>query len=200
MSTRILIASNNPHKLSEFRRILLPLGLEPVRPAELGIELEVDETGSTFAENAALKAEAFSRVARLPALADDSGLVVDALGGEPGVLSARYGGPGLSDADRVQLLLRRMQDVPDNQRTARFVAAIALARPGDQTFAVQELVDGQITRAPRGHRGFGYDPVFLYPPFGRTFAEVEPEEKDRVSHRGKAMRRMARVLAGTGSG
>jgi XTP/dITP diphosphohydrolase len=191
---RLLVASNNTHKLTEFARILGPLGIETVSPADLGIRLEVDETGTSFAENAALKAEAFARTARMPAAADDSGIVVDALGGEPGVYSARFGGPGLSDRDRTALLLERMRGVPDGERTGRFVSAIALAVPGEETRLFHGEVEGTIAHTARGENGFGYDPVFYYAPFGATFGEVGPEQKDSVSHRARALQALAAFL------
>jgi XTP/dITP diphosphohydrolase len=191
----VLVASNNPHKLAEFRGMLEPFKV--LAPVDVGVELDVAETGSTFAENARLKAEAFCRATGLLTLADDSGLVVDALGGEPGVYSARYGGTR-SDRDRLALVLERLGAVPDDRRTARFVAAIALARPGHETELFEASVEGTITREPRGQHGFGYDPIFVYPPAGRTFAEMEQGEKARVSHRGKALRQAVNFLSKLG--
>jgi XTP/dITP diphosphohydrolase len=169
---RILVASNNEHKVEEFRRILGPLGFEVVTPSSLGLAVQVDETGDTFAENAMLKAEAFLDASGMTAVADDSGLVVDALGGEPGVYSARYGGPGLDDGDRYRLVLERMAAVSGPHRS----------------------VDGLIPREARGGNGFGYDPIFYFPHAGRTFGEMEAAEKDAVSHRSVALRRLASAL------
>jgi XTP/dITP diphosphohydrolase len=157
-------------------------------PDDLGLALDVAETGSTFAANARLKAEAFSAASGLPALADDSGLVVDALGGEPGIHSARYGGPGLTDADRTALVLARMRTVPDGARAAAFVAVVAVAVPGLDTTVFEGRVEGRITRELAGTHGFGYDPIFFYEPAGMTFAQLTREEKARVSHRGRALR------------
>jgi XTP/dITP diphosphohydrolase len=191
---RLLVATSNPHKLAEFRRILEPLGLSIVSPVEAGVELEVEETGNTFAENAVLKARAYSEASAMAAVADDSGIVVDALGGEPGVYSARFGGPGLTDAERTALLVERMKDVPEERRSARFLAAVALAVPGREPLVFKGEVEGKVTTGPRGSHGFGYDPVFYYPPFGMTFAEVDSERKDAVSHRARALQALVRCL------
>lgn len=196
MSITLLAASNNPHKLVEFRRILDPLGIRTVTPRDLGISVEVEETGTTFRENALIKATAFSEQSGLPALADDSGLVVDALGGEPGVYSARYGGPGLTDADRTNLVLERMQGVPDQDRSCRFVAAVALVAPGTDSMVFEGDVEGVVGRQPQGPNGFGYDPIFIYPPFGLTFGQAEAAAKDRVSHRARALAALAHALSG----
>lgn len=195
MTTQILLASNNPHKLIEFRQILGD-SFEVLSPADLGLTLDVDETGSTFEENAVLKAEALSRVSGLPTIADDSGLVIDALGGEPGVYSARYGGPEKTDRDRVELVLERLDGIPPEARTARFVSAIGLCRLGSATEVVRGEVDGRITERARGTEGFGYDPIFLYPPSGLTFGEMDALGKAAVSHRGRALRRMRARLEG----
>jgi XTP/dITP diphosphohydrolase len=148
----------------------------------------VEETGETFRDNAILKANAFARSAGLPALADDSGLEVDALGGAPGVRSARYAGPGASDADRIALLLRNLAHVPAAQRQARFRCTMALATPEGLVGTVDGTCEGEIAFAPRGSNGFGYDPVFLLPHLGRTMAELRDEEKHAISHRGRAGR------------
>ncbi len=154
-----------------------------------------DETGQTYAENALVKARtAFSLTAAL-ALGDDSGLEVDALGGAPGLHTARFGGPGLSDRERWDLLLERLRDVPPARRTARFRCVIALAGPARGEQVVEGVVEGLIAEAPRGSGGFGYDPVFFYPPLGRTFGEISDEEKRRVSHRGKALDAARRLLS-----
>lgn len=186
MSNTILLATNNVHKLHEFRGILSPLGFTVISPDELGVDLSVDETGTTFAENATQKLRALGNVHGMTIVADDSGLVVDALDGEPGIRSARYGGPGLSDADRTSLVLERMRSVPAAQRSARFVAAIALSAPGRVTGVFEGVVEGMIAPATAGDGGFGYDPIFFFPPAGRTFAQMLPREKAIVSHRGKA--------------
>ena len=190
----ILIASTNTHKIREFRGMLERLGFDVRTPAELGLALEIEERGKSFAENAILKAESWRDVAHRLVLADDSGLVVDVLEGEPGIYSTRYGGPGLNDTDRVDLVLERMQDVPDRERTARFVATLAIAEPQGDTRVFEGVADGVITHHPRGAGGFGYDPIFLYPPLGKTFAELKPDEKSLVSHRGQAARAAMQYL------
>lgn len=183
----LVLATNNPGKVREFRRLLDGLAMTVVTPAELGIALEVEEDGDSYAANAAKKAEAFAAAGGCVALADDSGIEVDALGGAPGYLSARYGGPGLDDAGRVRLLLTETRNVPDGQRGARFRAVVAVAVPGKETRAFEGIVEGTLAHASRGEGGFGYDPVFLLLD-GRTTAEVDASEKDQVSHRGRAIR------------
>lgn len=158
-----------------------------------GAELP-EETGQTYTDNALVKARTASRLTGSLALGDDSGLEVDALGGAPGLHTARFGGPGLSDRQRWELLLDRLRDVPPAGRTARFRCVIALAGPGRGERVVEGVVEGVIARAPRGSGGFGYDPVFFYPPLGRTFGEISDEEKRRVSHRGKALAAARRLL------
>jgi XTP/dITP diphosphohydrolase len=155
-----------------------------------------EETGATYRDNAILKARAAARLTGSPAVADDSGLEVDALGGAPGLLSARYGGPGLDDAGRCARLLAELRDVPEARRTARFRCVLALVEPGGREQVVEGVAEGRIAEAPRGRGGFGYDPVFYYPPLGRTFAELTDAEKAEVSHRGRAARALRRLLAG----
>jgi XTP/dITP diphosphohydrolase len=191
----LLLATNNPGKVREFRRILEAAGLDVVTPGEAGIALEVDETGATYAENAALKARAFAEAGGCLALADDSGIEVDALGGRPGPLSARYGGEGLDDAGRVALLLRELEGVPPGRRTARYRAVVAVAEPGGEAHLFEGVQEGAIAESPRGSGGFGYDPIFLVDA-ARTAAELPPEEKDAISHRGKAVRAAAAWLGG----
>jgi XTP/dITP diphosphohydrolase len=161
---------------------------------DLGIDLEVEETGITFAENAVLKAEAFLEAGGILSVADDSGLVVDALQGAPGIYSARYGGPDRTDDDRNRLVLEEMQAVPRELRTARFVCAIAVALPGRETAVFEGSVEGFITREAIGDQGFGYDPIFYYPAFGHTFGEVDADLKATVSHRGNALQHAAPFL------
>lgn len=191
---KLLLATNNPGKLAELRQILDGCGWEVVTPAELGLNLEVEETGQTYAENATQKAVQYARASGLVSLADDSGLEVDALGGRPGVLSARYAGPDRTDEERVQALLEEITDVPDEQRTARFRAVIAVAEPGGRVEMVEGTVEGRIAHEPRGANGFGYDPVFLLPERGLTTADLPSEEKHAVSHRGVAARKARAVL------
>ncbi len=197
---QILLATNNVHKLEELRAILAGLPVELVPPAAHGLALEIEETGSSLEENAILKARAFAGVSGLPALADDSGLEIDALGGAPGVHSRRFAGPDASDADRIHLVLERLRDVPREQRTARFRCVIALAKPGQLIGTVEGVCEGMIAYEPRGRGGFGYDPIFWLPDRGCTMAELAPEEKNRISHRaraGEAARHLiARWLAG----
>jgi XTP/dITP diphosphohydrolase len=194
---RLLLATNNPGKVREFLRLLDGVPFEVVTPADLGVSLDVHETGETYAENAALKARAFAEAGQCVALADDSGIEVDALGGQPGTLSARYGGPGLDDAGRVRRLLEEARDVPDAERTARFRAVVAVVDPEGNERLFEGVVEGRLLRAPQGDDGFGYDPIFEVEP-GRTTAELTPEEKDAVSHRGKAVRAAAEYLRGLG--
>jgi XTP/dITP diphosphohydrolase len=198
---RLLVATFNPGKARELARLLSPLGIDVVTPADLGIREPYEETAATYEENARGKALHYAALSRLPALADDSGLEVDALAGRPGPLSARYGGPNLDDAGRVRLLLEEMTQVPDEERTARYVAVVAVAPTSGPHRArlFRGVCEGRIVRAPRGSRGFGYDPVFLYPAAGATFGEMEDEAKDRVSHRGLAFRQAASWL-GAGFG
>lgn len=164
-------------------------------PREIGVDLSPAETGSSYAENATIKAQAFATATGLIALADDSGIEVDALGGRPGMYSARYGGDELDDRGRVQFLLEEMADVADEKRTARYRAVVAVAHPGGEVRLFEGVQEGRIGHAPRGVRGFGYDPVFLALD-GRTNAELEDDEKDAVSHRGIAMRAAAEYLRG----
>ncbi len=187
---RLLIASQNPGKLKEMRLLAEGLPVEIVGPAELGLNEAPDETGSTFLENAILKARHYSQASGLPTVADDSGLSVDALDGGPGLYSSRFGGEGASDADRNTLLLEKLRGLPPGRRGARFTSAVALVADDQVLFEAVETVEGRIADEPRGSNGFGYDPVFFYPAYGCTFGEVPREMKDRVSHRGKAFARL----------
>ncbi len=182
----VFLATTNPGKLRELKRGLAPLGWEIVTPEEIPYDPPA-ETGMTFEDNAMLKAASAAQQTGLPALADDSGLEVDALGGEPGVYSARYGG-FTRDVDRNLYLLERLKGVPPEERTARFVAVLVLAYPDGHLEVYRGETEGLILEAPRGHLGFGYDPLFYVPEAGRTFAEMLPGEKARYSHRGKALR------------
>lgn len=191
--TRLLLATNNPGKVREMRRLLTGEPFEVVTPADLGIALDVVEDGEGYAENATLKANAFAEAGQCLALADDSGIEVDALGGGPGPLSARYGGPGLDDAGRTELMLRELRDVPDGERGARYRAVVAIAWPDGRVERFEGAWEGSIGREPRGANGFGYDPIFRTRE-GRSGAELTAEEKDAVSHRGQAVRAAARRL------
>lgn len=185
---RIVVASGNRGKLAEFERLLGGAGIAFVAQGELGVE-DIEETGLTFVENALLKARHAARATGLPALADDSGLCVDALAGAPGLYSARYAGRHGDDAANIERLLRELDGVPDDARTARFHCTLALLRhPEDpRPLLAQGEWHGRILRAPRGNGGFGYDPVFLDPVTGLTAAELDPDTKHRSSHRGMAL-------------
>ena len=190
---RYVIATHNRKKLLELQRILSPLGIEAVTGEEIGIPLtEAGETGTTFEENARIKAESAWRETGLPAVADDSGLMVDALDGGPGVYSARFAGEGATDAERNQKLLRELAAVPAEKRTAKFVSAVCCVFPDGRRVEARGECPGLVGFSPRGEDGFGYDPLFLVaaglPGAGKTYAELTPEEKDAVSHRGNALR------------
>ena len=185
---KVVLASHNPHKLVEIDAILSKLGIELILQSELGVDIEVEETGSTFEENSFLKAEAVMKATGLPALADDSGIAVDALNGEPGIYSARYGfDDSLDDWGRLELLLKNTENVPDGQRQAQFVCVITLVTPEGETVQARGEIHGELLREPRGKNGFGYAPIFYYPPLGMTTAELPPEEKNKVSHRARAL-------------
>ena len=189
-----VIATKNKKKLEELERILAPLGIQAKTADQLGFELEeVEETGTTFEENAALKAFAACRLTGYPAVADDSGLMVDALDGAPGVYSARYGGEGASDRDRYEKLLKNMESVPEGQRGAKFVSAVCCAFPDGKSLTVRGECPGKIAFAPAGEGGCGYDPVVLVEN-GKSFGQLTKEEKDAVSHRGNALRTLSREL------
>jgi XTP/dITP diphosphohydrolase len=183
---RLLVATNNPGKIREYDDLLAGLQLDLCGLAEVGLDTDVEETGQTFAENALLKALAYSRASRLLTLADDSGLEVMALGGAPGVYSARYAGKGASDADRYRKLLAALEGVPWEKRAARFRCVIALAWPDGRVETFEGQCDGVIAFEPRGTNGFGFDPVFYMPEHGCTMAELPTEVKNRVSHRARA--------------
>ena len=186
---KVVLASKNKHKLEEISKITEKFDMELVLESELGVDIDVEETGSTFEENSYLKAEAVMKATGLPALADDSGIAVDALNGEPGIYSARYGfDESLDDRGRLNLLLKNTETVPDDKRQAKFVCVITLVTPQGQTIQARGEVHGMLLRAPAGENGFGYDPIFYYPPFGKSLAQVSPEEKNRVSHRANALK------------
>ena len=191
---KLLLATNNKAKVREYKHLLQGLPFEVVSLAELGINTRVDEVGESLEENARLKATTIAQESRLLTLADDSGLEVDALGGEPGRLSARYAGEGASDKDRVNYLLSRLKDVPGEKRSARFRCVIAIATPDGEVELCSGECHGFITPETRGEEGFGYDPIFYLPELGKTMAELTLEEKNRVSHRGKAAREAINLL------
>ena len=182
---KYVLATHNPGKLKEMGAILARFGVEVVSPKDLGLAVDVEETGATFAENAMLKAKAICAAAKLPAIADDSGLCVDALNGGPGVYSARYGGEGLDDRGRYTLLLNNMRG--QTTRAAHFACAIACAFPNGDTLTAEGRCDGTIAFAPMGEGGFGYDPVFFVPEKAKTFGQLTAEEKSAISHRGRAL-------------
>lgn len=208
MTHKLLVATHNPGKVREYRELLAGLLLEVTYLDAEGIDLEVDETGATFAENASLKAAAYARSSGLWTWADDSGLEVDALDGAPGVYSSRYAGPGASDADRYRKLLDALTGVPWDRRTARFRCTVALAIPHRGPGALEAsdswvgeirtadgVCEGVIAFGPTGDNGFGYDPVFYLPEHGLTMAQLAPEVKNQISHRGRAARAAAEILA-----
>lgn len=190
---KFIIATNNPKKLKELSRILNPLGINAVSAKEAGVSLdEVEETGETFAENAFLKANAAFVKTGFAAVADDSGLCVDALDGRPGIYSARYGGENATDAERYNKLLNEMKNIPDEERTAHFTSAICCILPDGSRIEVEGICKGKIAFEPFGNGGFGYDPIFMYG--DKSYAELTPAEKDAVSHRGKALRKLQTEL------
>jgi XTP/dITP diphosphohydrolase len=193
---RLVLATLNPGKARELTALLGDVPFEVTSLAELPGATLPDETGETYRENALLKARAAARLGGGWALGDDSGIEVDALGGAPGVRSARYGGPGLDDRGRYARLLEALRGVPPGKRTARFRCVIAVVDGAGREHVAEGVVEGLIAEAPRGTHGFGYDPVFYYPPLERTFAELPPEEKARVDHRGRAVRAARRFLTG----
>jgi len=182
---KMVLASKNAHKLTEMQAILGRQGVEVVLESDVGVDVDVEETGTTFEENAFLKAHAVMEASGLPAIADDSGLCVDALNGAPGVYSARYGGEGLSDADRYRLLLENMRGQLD--RRCRFVSCICCCFPDGSRVEARGECPGTLAYAPKGEGGFGYDPVFFLPERKKTFAELTAEEKNAISHRGAAL-------------
>lgn len=185
---KVVLASKNPHKLVEISKITEKFDMELVLESDLGVDIDVEENGTTFEENSYIKAKAVMEATGLPALADDSGIAVDALNGEPGIYSARYGfDDSLDDWGRLQLLLKNAEHIPDGKRQAKFVCVITLVTPDGKTIQARGEVHGELLRAPAGAGGFGYDPIFYYPPYGKTLAEVTAEEKNKVSHRAVAL-------------
>ena len=186
---KVVLASKNPHKLVEISKITEKFGFELILQSELGIDIDVEETGTTFEENSLLKAEAVMKATGLPALADDSGIAVDALDGAPGVYSARYGfDESLDDWGRLLLLLKNTEHVPDGQRQAQFVCVITMVTPDGKSIQARGEIHGELLRAPVGENGFGYDPIFYYPPMGMSTAQMPSEEKNKVSHRANALK------------
>ena len=194
---KVILASKNAHKLEELSAILGQLGFEIALESEYGLDIEVEETGTTFEENSHLKAEAVMRASGMPVLADDSGLMVDALCGAPGVYSARYGHKS-SDAERTAYLLENMIDVPDEARTAKFVCVITCLWPDGRKIVARGECPGRILHEVHGSNGFGYDPVFFVPEKGKTFAELLPGEKNAISHRARALAEFCRLYKESG--
>ena len=188
---KVILASQNQHKLVELSTILSQLGFEIALESEYGLHVDVDETGTTFEENSLLKAEAVMKASGMPVLADDSGLMVDALDGAPGVYSARYGHKS-SDAERIAYLLENLKDVPAERRTAKFVCVITCLWPDGRRIVARGECPGQILFAPKGTGGFGYDPVFYLPELGMTYAELPSEQKNAISHRARALQEFCR--------
>ncbi|MCI5499334.1 MAG: XTP/dITP diphosphatase [Clostridiales bacterium] len=182
---KVVLASQNKKKIVEMRAILSQMGVEVLSQADAGVNLEPEETGTTFEENSRIKAKAVMEATGLPAIADDSGLMVDALGGEPGVYSARYGGEGLDDTGRWQLLLKNMEGKAD--RTCKFVSVICCCFPDGTEVMARGECPGILAQGPSGDGGFGYDPIFYLPQLGKTMAQLTPEEKNKISHRAKAL-------------
>ena len=188
---KVILASKNPHKLTELSVILSQHGFKIALESEYGLDIDVDETGTTFEENSLLKAEAVMKASGLPVLADDSGLMVDALDGAPGVYSARYGHKS-SDGERTAFLLENMKDVPDDKRTAKFVCVITCLWPDGRKIVARGECPGVITHEVHGENGFGYDPVFYLPELGMTYAELPSEQKNAISHRARALQEFCR--------
>lgn len=183
---KVILASKNRHKLVELSAILSQLGFEIALESEYGLDLDVEETGATFEENSFLKADAVMKASGLPALADDSGLMVDALDGAPGVYSARYGHKS-SDPERTAFLLENLKNVPEEKRTAKFVCVITCLWPDGRKIVARGECPGRIAFEPHGENGFGYDPVFYLPEKEKTYAELSSEEKNAISHRARAL-------------
>ena len=182
---KVVLASHNQKKMVEMKAILSQMGVEVLSQAEVGVDLELEETGTTFEENARIKAQAVMQATGLPAIADDSGLMVDALGGDPGVYSARYGGPGLDDTGRWQLLLKNMAG--ESNRACKFVSVICCAFPDGGEVMARGECPGILAQGPSGDGGFGYDPIFYLPQLGKTMAQLTPAEKNQISHRARAL-------------
>ena len=190
----LLLATTNRHKLDEYRAIFTDLQFKLYSLRDIQLDMDVEETGTTFRENAELKALAYARASNMLSLADDSGLEIDALGGAPGVYSARFAGPDATYEERFRLIFAQLHDVPMAQRTARFRCAISLTEPSGYLRSVEGVIEGLITEEPHGNNGFGYDPIFFVPELGKTTAEIAPEQKNKISHRGRAAQLAAALL------
>ena len=196
---KVVLASKNRHKLVEISKITEKFDMELVLQSDLGVDIDVEENGTTFEENSFINAEAVMKATGLPALADDSGIAVDALNGEPGIYSARYGfDESLDDWGRLLLLLKNTEHVPDGQRQAQFVCVITMVTPDGKVIQSRGEIHGELTREAKGENGFGYDPIFYYPPLGKTTAELSSEEKNEVSHRANALKDFYKKLKEAG--
>ena len=193
--TSLLIATSNPGKQHEYQKLLAPLNLSLHTPRDLGLSIVVHENGNSYTENARIKALGYAQASGMLTLADDSGLEVDALGGEPGLYSARYAGNKANDTDRYRLLLQKLERIPWEKRTARFRCVIVLATPDGKTYSTEGVCNGLIATEPRGNHGFGYDPIFYLPQYGQTMAELPTDIKNRISHRGRALQKMVPILS-----
>ena len=191
---KVLLATNNAGKIKELSSLVHGYHFEFTTPAAEGVNIDVEETGRTFEENAVLKAKAFAKASNLPSLADDSGLEVDALNGDPGVFSARYAGEDASDKKKNELLLSNIMNVPWEKRTARFRCVIAIAFPEGRLILCKGECPGFIALEPKGENGFGYDPIFYLPEFDKTMAEISSDEKNRISHRARASHKAREFL------
>lgn len=191
---KIIIATGNKGKAKEFETLFSPLGYKVLTLHDLEGATEVEETGTTFEENAILKAETLCEQFNTMVIADDSGLMIDALDGRPGVYSARYAGEQKNDDDNIDKVLEELKDVPEEKRTARFYCALAVAVPGEETMTVSGTVEGRIASGRQGENGFGYDPVFYVPDLGKMMAELKPEEKNAISHRANALKKLKELL------
>lgn len=191
---KLIFATGNADKMKEIRMILADSGYEIVSMKEAGIDVDIVEDGSTFEENAIIKATAISKVAGCLVLADDSGLEVDAMDGAPGIYSARFEGVDTPYSIKNKIIMDRLEGLPEEKRTARFVCAIAAAWPDGRVETRRGTIEGRIAHEPAGENGFGYDPIFYVPEYGRTTAQLDPEEKNKISHRGKALQMIKEVL------
>ncbi|ANU11339.1 non-canonical purine NTP pyrophosphatase [Planococcus antarcticus DSM 14505] len=191
---KIVIATQNKGKAKDFETMLAPLGYKVLTLLDVAQDMDVEETGVTFEENAILKAEAVSKALGIPVISDDSGLEIDALNGEPGVYSARYAGAAKSDSANIDKVLEKLNSVPDSERTARFRCVLAISAPGQQTETFSGSCEGAILHERRGDNGFGYDPIFYVPAQEKAMAELEPHEKASISHRGNALRKLSESM------
>ncbi|WP_335869148.1 XTP/dITP diphosphatase [Bacillus sp. 2205SS5-2] len=194
MKKTVLIATKNKGKAKEFTRMFAPYGFNVKTLLDIEGAIDVKETGSTFAENALLKAETIANTYQTMVISDDSGLMIDALNGEPGVYSARYAGGAKSDEANMEKVLEKLKEKEAEQRTARFCCTLAVAAPGMDSFTVEGSCEGEILSEKRGENGFGYDPIFFVPSLGKAMAELSPEEKNSISHRGNALRKLEKKL------